>query len=209
MLTLKARIETERASRYLVQFCKHAAAMGSGGHTSRMHLHGLMARRAVQVTAEWSDTDGTVTFTPWGRCTLAAEDSALTLLIEAADEDGLRQIQDVISRNFDRFSRRDPLALTWHRHELDAARLPEAETAPPRRRRGPLRSNLQTILLTLAMVVIIGMHVGLAGTVAANSVWTGMATNVVVALVLLKVALIALARFGIRRRKAAKTPDGT
>ncbi|MEU4223192.1 DUF2218 domain-containing protein [Nonomuraea sp. NPDC026600] len=208
MPTLKAQIETERAGRYLVQFCKHAAAMGrGGGHTPRMHLRGMMDRRELQVTAEWSDTDGTVTFTPWGRCTLAAEAGALTLLVEAADEDGLRQIQDIVSRDFERFSRRDPLTVTWHRPETsDAA--PEIGAPTPTRRRGPLRANLQAILLAAAVVVIIGLHVGLAGTVVANSAWTGMAANVVVALVVLKVAFIALARFGLRRRKAAKTRDG-
>ncbi|MEU7859275.1 DUF2218 domain-containing protein [Nonomuraea sp. NPDC049141] len=205
MPTLTAQIETERASRYLVQFCKHAAAMGrGGGHTPRMHLRGMMARRELQVTAEWSDTDGTVTFVPWGRCTLTAEAGALTLLIEAADEDGLRQIRDVVSRDFERFSQRDPLTVTWHQSETSDA----PETLTPTRRRGRLRSNLQAILLAAAVVVIIGLHVGLAGTVVANSAWTGMAANVVVALVVLKVAFIALARFGFRRRKAAKTPDG-
>jgi hypothetical protein len=33
MPILQAQIQTERASRYLVQFCKQAAAMGGGGHT--------------------------------------------------------------------------------------------------------------------------------------------------------------------------------
>lgn len=114
MLTAEAHVETERASRYLVQFCKHAAAMGDDGHTPRMHLHGMMARREVQVAAEWSDTDGTVTFTPWGQCTLTASASTLTVRIEAGDQDGLHQIRDVITRDFDRFSHRHPLTVTWH-----------------------------------------------------------------------------------------------
>lgn len=114
MPSLEAQIETERASRYLVQFCKHAAAMGSGGHTPRMRLHGTMTRREVQVAAEWSDTEGTVTFTSWGQCTLAAGASTLIVRIEAGDKDGLHQIRDVITRDFDRFSPRDPLTVTWH-----------------------------------------------------------------------------------------------
>ena len=229
MPILKAQIETERPSRYLVQFCKHAAAMGrGGGHTPRMHLRGMMTRRELQVAAEWSETHGTVTFTPWGRCTLSAEAGSLTLLIEATDEDGLRQIRDVVSRDFERFSRRDPLTVTWHRSETadaeplpktseagpvpetsDAGPVPETGGAAPPHRRGRRRTHLQTILLALAVMVIIGLHVGLAGTVVADSVWAGMATNVVVALVVLKVALIVLARFGLRRRKAAKTSDGS
>jgi hypothetical protein len=210
MPILEAQVETKRASRYLVQFCKHAAAMGGGGHTPRIHLHGMMTRREVQVAAEWSDTRGTVTFTPWGQCTLAAETNTLTLRIEAVDEDGLHQIRDVITRDFGRFSRRDPLTVTW--------RQPETPDASPRRegggitsthRRGAVHGSLQTILLVVAVVLVIAVHLGLAGTIAANSRWTGMATNVVLALVVLKVALIALVRFGIRRRKATKTPDET
>jgi hypothetical protein len=108
MPILQAQIQTERASRYLVQFCKHAAAMGSGGHSPRMHLQGRMARREVQVAADWSDTGGTVTFTPWGRCTLGADAGTLTLRIDAADQDGLTQIRDIITRDLQRFSNRDP-----------------------------------------------------------------------------------------------------
>src|SRR5687768_11144482 len=99
-----------------------------------MHLHGMMARREVQVAAEWSDAEGTVTFTPWGQCALAADAHTLTLRIEAADEEGLRQIQDVVTRDFERFSRRDPLALTWHKSDGEPATSERKST----RRRGNL-----------------------------------------------------------------------
>jgi hypothetical protein len=203
MPVLEARIETERASRYLVQFCKHAAAMGGGGHRPRMHPHGA-TRREVRVDAEWSGARGTVTFTPWGRCTLAAGPHTLTLRIEAADEDGLCQIRDVVTRDLERFSRRDPLTVTWHRPET-----PEASAAtetPSAHRRG---GRLRTILLVVAVVLAIALHLGSAGTLAAHSRWTGMATDVVLALVSLKVALIVLGRLGIRHRKATKTPGET
>jgi hypothetical protein len=131
MPILQANIPTERASRYLVQFCKHAAAMGRVGHNPRMHLHAPITRREVQVAAEWSDTSGTVTFTPWGHCTLTADDRVLTLRIDAADEDSAAQIRDVITRDFERFSRRDPIAVTWQRFEGPGAapfRLIDAST---------------------------------------------------------------------------------
>lgn len=204
MPILEAQVATERASRYLVQFCKHAAAMGGGGHTPRMHLHDTMARREVQVAAEWSDTRGTVTFIPWGQCTLTAEASSLTVRVEAVDEDGLDQIRDVITRDFERFSRRNPLTVTWHQ--------PETPDAPPEReaggmtsthRRGALHGNLQTVLLVVAVLLVIALHLGLVGTIVANSRWTGMATNVVLALIALKVVLVVL----VRRRRTTKTPD--
>ena len=160
MPILHARIETDRASRYLVQFCKHAAAMGNGGHTPRMHLHATMARRDVQVTAAWTDTAGTVTFTPWGQCTLAADVGSLVLRIDAADEDGLARIRDVIDRDLERFSRREPMTVTWLPSDASGA------TTPETRRRLP-RPGAQTILLVLAVVLVIGLHIGLAGTVVA------------------------------------------
>jgi hypothetical protein len=204
MPILEAQVATERASRYLVQFCKHAAAMGGGGHTPRMHLHGTMARREVQVAAEWSDTRGTVTFTPWGQCTLTAEASSLTVRVEAVDEDGLDQIRDVITRDFERFSRRNPLTVTWHQPETpDAPPEGEAGGMTSTHRRGALYGNLQTILLVVAVVLVIALHLGLVGTIVANSRWTGMATNVVLALIALKVVLVAL----VRRRRTTKTPD--
>jgi hypothetical protein len=117
MLTVEARIETERASRYLVQLCKHAAGMG-GSHGHRPHLHAgaaTLARKDVQVHAEWSETRGTVDFTPLGRCTIQADAAALTVHVEATDEEGLRQIQHTIGRDLDSFGRRDELTVRWRR----------------------------------------------------------------------------------------------
>ncbi|MCX5044064.1 DUF2218 domain-containing protein [Aldersonia sp. NBC_00410] len=118
MHTAEASIETSRPSRYLVQLCEHAAAMGRPHrHSPRVHLAGTLERREVRVSAEWSDTHGTVTLTPWGRCTIDAEPNTLTLRIEAADEEGLGRIQDVITRDFDRFGRRENLTVRWRRSE--------------------------------------------------------------------------------------------
>jgi hypothetical protein len=206
MPILQAQIQTDRASRYLVQFCKHAAAMGGGGHTPRMHLHAPLARGEVQVAAEWSDTSGTVTFTPWGRCTLSADDRILTLRIDADDEDGAARIRDVVTRDFERFTRRDPVTVTWQRSESPGAapfRHTDELTAKPRR--GFPRRGLQTILLALAVVLVAGLHVGLAGTVVAQSRWTDIAINVVAALVVVKITLIVWAHSGVRRRRAAET----
>jgi hypothetical protein len=208
MPILEAQIETERASRYLVQFCKHAAAMGSGGHSPRMHLHGTVARREVQVAAQWSDTSGTVTFTPWGLCTLAADAGILTVRIDTADEDGLAQIRDVVTRDLHRFSQRTPLAVCWQRSEdPNAAYVRHAGAVESVHQRGRLPAHLQTALLVLAVLLIIGLHVGLAGAAVADSRWTGIATDIMVTLVLLKTVLIVRARLRIRRRRAAKTPE--
>jgi hypothetical protein len=115
MPRLEAQIPTDRASRFLVQFCRHAAAMGAGGHGRRMHAHGAAGGREVQVTAERSDRGGgTVTFAPWGVCTLRASADTLTIRIDG-DDDGLARIRDVVTRDFARFSQRAPLTVTWTR----------------------------------------------------------------------------------------------
>ena len=125
MLTAESEIATERASRYLVQLCRHAASMASSkGHRLRAHAgRGVPARSEVQLAAEWSDTDGVVRFAPWGRCTLQATANTLTVHIEASDADKLSRIQDIITKDLERFGRREPLTLTWSR--------PTASTAAP------------------------------------------------------------------------------
>ncbi|WP_147942933.1 DUF2218 domain-containing protein [Microbispora sp. CSR-4] len=203
---LHARIQTERAGRYLAQFCKHAAAMGGGGHTARLHPHGSAARRDVRVTAEWSDTSGTVTFIPWGECTLTAGAGVLTVRIDAPDEEGLDRIRDVVTRDFERFSRREPLVVTWQRQDPPDASVGGATPATPRRRIS--RPRLRTVLLASALLLVIGLHVGLAGTVVAESRWTVAAADIVIVLVVVKIALIMWARLRKRRSPyGSQTPE--
>ncbi|GAB2800428.1 hypothetical protein GCM10027176_00550 [Actinoallomurus bryophytorum] len=108
-LTAEARIETDRPSRYLVQLCEHANAMGG----SRGRMHPGRRHHQVQVQAEWSDTHGVIRFEPWGRCTLDATSAALLLRVEATGEDGLRRLQDIIAADLARFGRRDHLTVSW------------------------------------------------------------------------------------------------
>lgn len=116
MLMVEARVETGQSSRYLVRLCTHAASMGRAkGHGPRVHLSEALSRGEVDVQAQWSDTHGTVTFSPWGRCEIAATTTALVLRIEAADEEHLRRIQDIVTRDLDRFSGSERLAIDWRR----------------------------------------------------------------------------------------------
>ncbi len=125
---VEARIETERASRYLTRLCRHAASMGrTGGHGPGVHLGGPMARGEVQVRAECSESQGAITFSPWGRCRIVAGADALTLRVEGTDDENLRRIQDIVTRDLDRFSGSDQLVVDW--------RLPEAADASPDGRR--------------------------------------------------------------------------
>jgi hypothetical protein len=133
MLRAETQIDTERPGRYLVQLCRHAATMGSTrGHRFRAHASGdPQAHRNVQVHAEWSETHGSIQFEPWGRCTIEASATTLLLRVEATDEDNLRRIQDVITRDLGTFGRRDHLTVNWQQ--------PGAPAATPRqpRQAGP------------------------------------------------------------------------
>jgi hypothetical protein len=80
------------------------------GDTTPAELMEVMA----QTTVEWTDRRGEITF-GWGaRCELLADDSALILHAEAEDIARLGRTQDVISRNLERFARKDGLRLTWN-----------------------------------------------------------------------------------------------
>ena len=113
MPTIEAHITTTRPSRYLVQICTHAASMSRDHHGPRMHFGDALARREVQVDAHWSDTRGLITFTPWGQCTLTADDNTLTVRVQAADEDNMVKIRDIITRDLNRMGRRDALTIDW------------------------------------------------------------------------------------------------
>ena len=120
MLMVEARIQTEQSSRYLVRLCTHASSMGrTQGHGIRAHRNEALSSGEVEVQAQWSETHGTVTFSPWGRCEIEATATELVLRIEAAEEEDLRRIQDTVSRDLDRFSGSEQLAIDWH--QTDAA----------------------------------------------------------------------------------------
>lgn len=116
MLTCETTIAIDRPSRYLGQLCRHAAAMGEarGGHRPRNHATGAaLASGEVEVHADCTGTSGVVTIAPWGRFTLEAGSGTLTISVDAADQDALRRIQDIITRDLERFGRRSGLTVTW------------------------------------------------------------------------------------------------
>lgn len=206
MPILSAQVRTDRAGRYLSQFCRHAAAMGDGDHAFRMRLHAGTAGRTVQVTAECSENGGTVTFGPWGRCILAADGDTLTLRIESTDEDGLGRIRDVVDRDLERFSRRDPVTLSWEPPDTPGPdAVPTGRTPTPPPRRGRPRTHRRTILLALVAVLAIALHMGLAGTAVADSRWAGGPVGILVALLVAKIALLGWVR---RRRRRAVVATG-
>ena len=115
MPTAEAAVRTDRAARYLDQFCQHAGQVhrmrhrlshGRAGATGG-HLPG-----SGQVTVQRSDTQATIDF-GWARCQLTAGNDTLTLRAEAGDEPMLQRVQDIVANDLNRFGRREQLTFTW------------------------------------------------------------------------------------------------
>lgn len=109
MLTGHARIETGRASRYLVQLCEHLNQMPRHD-THRNHTHNG-ARPTVRHVEQFDST--AVITLDCGRCTLEATADSLTLCVEAADLENRRRIQDMLTRRLQTIGRRDHLDVRW------------------------------------------------------------------------------------------------
>jgi hypothetical protein len=163
----ETRIDTDRPSRYLVQFCKHAAAMGSSrGHQLRAHAEGVSATGRVTVRAEWSDNLGTVTFDPWGTCHLQARDTKLLVRVQATSHDSLARIEEIVTADLGRFSRQE-LSITWHSIGAELAEKQRITAIHPTRlvlRRSPW-------LLALVGVLIVAAHLGAGGYVLTRWGW--------------------------------------
>jgi hypothetical protein len=113
MPTSQARIKTGRASQYLVRLCTHLEQIGGrAGHQEWSAHPGSVPGRPPEVRLEWSETRAVASF-DGARCTMLADPGSLTLLAEAADEDGLRQIQGLFAGRLEKFGRREHLQVTW------------------------------------------------------------------------------------------------
>jgi hypothetical protein len=86
-----AKIESERASIYLQQLCKHFAH---------------------KLPVEFTPERGQITFSA-GTCRLEAKDNVLTITAEAEDLAGVERLQGVIERHLVRFAFRDPPKFEW------------------------------------------------------------------------------------------------
>jgi hypothetical protein len=99
MLIAEAHVETERASQYLGQLCRHFK------HRAQQHPD-------MQANIEWSETHGVANF-GWGRCTMQATGSTLTLRAEAADNDSLQHVEDLVAEHLQMFAKREDLDVRW------------------------------------------------------------------------------------------------
>jgi hypothetical protein len=92
MKTANARYETENASRYLQQLCKHFAH---------------------KVKVEYDSHSGHAELPP-GPARLKADESALDIEVTGPDDEGLTRAKFIIEDHLKRFAHREqPGALTW------------------------------------------------------------------------------------------------
>lgn len=120
MLTAEAVVQTGNLARYIARMCRHASQMSARAEQPGRHLRhrpgGLRGGDTPPEVqhAEWSDTEGTVTLN-WGRWTLQAAGRTLTVHAEAADEQNLQRIQDLLTARLTSFGRREHLTVNWQR----------------------------------------------------------------------------------------------
>jgi hypothetical protein len=196
MLTAEAHIETERASRYLVQLCRHAGQMNRYlRHRPRTHEGGGAPPKVQHV--EWSDTRGVIRL-DLGQLTIRATADTLTVRAEAADEDKLRRIQDLLTARLEQIGRRDGLTVNWQNPHTSPEQLSATMGGQNAKRRGHRR----IAGLVAVGLLLVAAHFGLGGAALANSWLTGGAAAAVLAAVFVKV--VALAYFAIRRHRSGK-----
>jgi len=119
MLTAEAHVQTEQPARYLAQLCKHARQVHRLRHRPPAHIGGDGQSPPRVQHVEWTETQGIVSF-GWGQCTLRATPRTLTLCAEAASEEDLRRVQDIVAADIERFGKREHLQVTWQRPQASA-----------------------------------------------------------------------------------------
>ena len=93
MLTSRADVGTEHASRYLQQLCKHWAH---------------------KFAVEFDPAHGSIEL-PAGKAVLDADAAALHIVVNAQDDSGLERLEKVVEDHIRRFSFREELAFHWSR----------------------------------------------------------------------------------------------
>jgi hypothetical protein len=114
MLTAEADIRTEHASRYLARLCGHVGKMGTAGHrmSHRRPSHAPGDAPPEVRRVECSGTEGTVSL-DCGRWIMRAFPGRLAVRAEAADQENLRRVQDLLTGRLQKFGRREHLTVNW------------------------------------------------------------------------------------------------
>ena len=111
MPSAEAYVQTSSGGRYLARLCQHAGRWRPQRHRPR--AHGGSGGPPEVLHAECSETEGLIVLS-WGRCALKAGPDSLALRADAADEESLARIQDMIAGRLEKFGRRENLSVTWY-----------------------------------------------------------------------------------------------
>jgi hypothetical protein len=119
-LTAEAVVQTGNPAQYIARLCRHSSQMSAHAAQPGRHLrHRPRGQRGGGAPpevrhAEWSGTEGIVILN-WGQWTLQAAGRTLTVRAEAADEQNLQRIQELLTARLTSFGRRENLTVNWQR----------------------------------------------------------------------------------------------
>ena len=199
MPAAEARIPTDRAERYLEQLCSHLGAMAHMRHMPAGGHGGAAVPRVEHI--ERTETHAVIGFAE-GSWNLQASPDALTLRVEAEDAAALEKLKTAIAARIAKIGRRDGLQVDWHDIQdpqtHDGSGQPGSghvgAGATPGRRRWWRRARWFAVI-----ALAVALHLGLIGSLLGSGRWKDVAADVLIALLVLKLVLIALhARFGRR-----------
>lgn len=194
MPTSQTTIRLDRPSRYLVQFCKHATGMGRAGtgHQPRVHgSHTVPAADGVTISVQQqTDEHALVDIDPLGQITLHAESDTLTVTLQAADDEALRRLQDIVTRDLQRFGRRDHLQITWPDSPPASDHTTNSEGSPsnhaPR-----IRPGRAALIGGIALVaVLVAAHAIFGAALLDNLGWIGGSVAAIAVIIGTKLVLI-------------------
>jgi hypothetical protein len=89
----EARVPTEKSAQYMKQLCRHF------GH---------------RVKTDFTDETGRIEF-DFGVCELRAEPDALAMKVDAADNESMTRLENVVGSHLERFAHREELQVSWSR----------------------------------------------------------------------------------------------
>ena len=121
MPAAEADIRTDHAASYLARLCGHASKMSQAGHrpSHRPRAHDRDGGPPEVRRVERSGTEATVSLDR-GQWTMRARPGRLTIRAEAADQEDLRRIQDLLTTRLEGFGRREHLTVTWQAATAEA-----------------------------------------------------------------------------------------
>lgn len=192
----EGHVTADRPERYLRQLCSHLGQMqhmrhpGGGGH-------GRAGMPRVE-HVEQSEGRAVVRFAD-GVWTLEAGADRLRLRVDADDPAALDRLTNAIATRIAKIGRRDGLSVEWHSVEGHGPDDPGAGGAGTAGRATRGRRWPRWIGWPAALGLAVAIHAGLIGSLLGSGRWKDVAADVILALVAIKIVLIAV-HLGLRRR---------